>query len=290
MPPYLGDGPDSKHRHDPNLSGIKTCSTPGGNGFNEIRFNDAKGKEQLFLHAQGQKDERVNGDSLESVGHDRHLIVHANQLEHVVANKNLTVEGSQFESILSNLAQYVGGDVNLVVHGSRMDTVDGNVGFHCYGNLYETVGRKEVCVTDGDLKQDVKGRFTVGSGRSMHFCSPKKIVLESEAYITLKVGGSYIEISPEGVDIFGPEIWLNCGSADAGIGVGVGAAAAADADEAAPAAPSEADGAQTGFPSAPGAKIAPSAKPGDKPDKKEGKGGTVKHEPPPPLEGSATPK
>src|SRR5439155_5175048 len=52
MPPYLGDGPDGKHRHDPKLSGIKTCSTSGGNGFNEIRFDDTKGKEQLFLRAE----------------------------------------------------------------------------------------------------------------------------------------------------------------------------------------------------------------------------------------------
>lgn len=78
MPPYQGDGPDKHHPFDNKLSGIKTCSTPGGDGFNELRFDDTKGKEQVFLHAQSRKDERVGGDSLEDVGNDRHLIVRGN--------------------------------------------------------------------------------------------------------------------------------------------------------------------------------------------------------------------
>jgi type VI secretion system secreted protein VgrG len=282
-PPYLGDGPDPKHPHEPKLSGVKTCSTPGGNGFNEIRFDDTKGKEQLFLRAEGQKSERVNGDSFESIGHDRHLIVHANQLERVLANKNLTVEGDQFEAIKGSLAQDVRGDVHLVTHGTRVDTVDGSVGFHCYGHHYETVGKKDIYVKNGDLNIGTEGRFTVGSARSMHLNADKKIIVESASYITLKAGGSYIEISDEGVEIWGPNIWLNCGSPDPGMGVGDGAwEAPADAEEADPAAPLEADEARTGFPSAPGAKIAPSAKPGDKPDEEDAKGGVKKHEPPPP--------
>jgi len=28
MPPYLGDGPDSHHKNDPKISGIKSNSTP----------------------------------------------------------------------------------------------------------------------------------------------------------------------------------------------------------------------------------------------------------------------
>jgi uncharacterized protein involved in type VI secretion and phage assembly len=38
MPPYEGDGLDSKHKKDPNVSGIKANSSLGGTGFNEIRF------------------------------------------------------------------------------------------------------------------------------------------------------------------------------------------------------------------------------------------------------------
>ncbi len=62
MPPYLGDGLDSKHANDPNVSGIKSCSTKSGGGFNEIRFDDNKGQEQVFLHAEKDMDIRVKND------------------------------------------------------------------------------------------------------------------------------------------------------------------------------------------------------------------------------------
>ena len=77
MPPYFGDGPDSKHKKDNKVSGIKSCSTPGGGGYNEMRFDDSKGKEQIFVHAQRNADTRVLNDSMESVIHDRHLTVGA---------------------------------------------------------------------------------------------------------------------------------------------------------------------------------------------------------------------
>ena len=52
MPPY--ELPDNKTR-----SAIKTNSSPGGDGFNEIRFEDEKGKEQIFIHAERNQDIRV---------------------------------------------------------------------------------------------------------------------------------------------------------------------------------------------------------------------------------------
>src|SRR5262249_52738901 len=68
MPPYLGGGPDPRHRNDNKVSGIKTNTTPGGQGYNELRFDDTKGKEQLFLHAQRNLDVHVGGSSMTTVG------------------------------------------------------------------------------------------------------------------------------------------------------------------------------------------------------------------------------
>ena len=77
-PPYLGDSahpsPDPKHPNDPNLSGIKTNTTLGGVGFNELRFDDTKDKQQVFVHAERNMDVRVKNDSMERVIGNRHLI------------------------------------------------------------------------------------------------------------------------------------------------------------------------------------------------------------------------
>src|SRR5262249_26943922 len=102
MPPYLGNGLDLKHRNDPKVSGIKSCSTPGGEGFNEIRFDDTRGKEQLFLHAQRAMDIQVKGRQMTSVGGDKNVEVGGNYLEHVVGDRSNLVEGDSFQLALGN--------------------------------------------------------------------------------------------------------------------------------------------------------------------------------------------
>ena len=66
MPPY--DLPANKTQ-----TGIKTRSSKGGSGanFNEIRFEDKKGSEQLYIHAEKNQDIVVENDETHSVGHDR---------------------------------------------------------------------------------------------------------------------------------------------------------------------------------------------------------------------------
>ena len=41
------------------MSTIKSNSSKGGQGFNEFRFEDKKGSEQVFLHAEKDQDIRV---------------------------------------------------------------------------------------------------------------------------------------------------------------------------------------------------------------------------------------
>jgi type VI secretion system secreted protein VgrG len=94
LPPYLCDGLDRKHSNDRKVSGIKTCTTPGGNGFNELRFDDTKGKEQVFLRSQGAFDVRVNGANRTTVGGDQHLSVAGGIREAVGGDKSSKVTGN----------------------------------------------------------------------------------------------------------------------------------------------------------------------------------------------------
>ena len=57
MPPY--DLPANQTQ-----SGIKSRSTKGGaaDNFNEIRFEDKKGSEQVYLHAEKNQDIVVEND------------------------------------------------------------------------------------------------------------------------------------------------------------------------------------------------------------------------------------
>ena len=60
--------------------------THKGEGFNELRFEDEAGKEQIFIHAQMDEDIRVLNDAREWIGNERHLIVKKDQFEEVEGN------------------------------------------------------------------------------------------------------------------------------------------------------------------------------------------------------------
>jgi len=50
------------------VSTWKTASTPGGGGFNELRFDDASGREHVYLQAQKNMDRLVKQDLKDTVG------------------------------------------------------------------------------------------------------------------------------------------------------------------------------------------------------------------------------
>ncbi|NJM12159.1 MAG: type VI secretion system tip protein VgrG [Synechococcaceae cyanobacterium SM1_2_3] len=96
MPPYTLPADKTK-------STIKSLSSTGGGGFNEFRFEDKKGEEQVFLHAEKNQDIRVKNNALEWIGNERHLIVKKKQFEQVEGEKHLIIKsgdggsGDQFE-------------------------------------------------------------------------------------------------------------------------------------------------------------------------------------------------
>src|SRR4029434_2598765 len=80
-------------------SGIKSMSSKGGGGFNEIRFEDKKGSEQIFIHAEKNQDIRTKNDCMETIMHDRHLIIENDQYEKVKKDKHLQIEHDHIEKI-----------------------------------------------------------------------------------------------------------------------------------------------------------------------------------------------
>lgn len=53
---------------DKTISTLKTRSSPGGKGFNELRFEDKAGKEEVFLHAQRDLNELIRANHARQVG------------------------------------------------------------------------------------------------------------------------------------------------------------------------------------------------------------------------------
>ena len=89
MPPYKL--PDNK-----TVSTLKSRSSKGGSAstFNEIRMEDMKGTEQLFIHGQKNMDLRVKEEYREWVGKNRHIIVKEGRKELVEKDAEVQVKGN----------------------------------------------------------------------------------------------------------------------------------------------------------------------------------------------------
>ena len=81
------------------LSGLKSNSSKGGGGFNELRFEDKKGEEQVYLHAEKNIDVRVKNDRFETINNNRHLIVDKDKFEHVKNDRHETVDNHHIEKV-----------------------------------------------------------------------------------------------------------------------------------------------------------------------------------------------
>lgn len=164
MPPYKL--PDHKTR-----STIKSHSTISGGGFNEIRFEDKKGKEQIFIHAEKNEDIRVNNECMETIGASRHLIVGGNQLERVCGDKHLKVAGDQNEKVETSVSLTVGSDKD----------------------------------------QKIGSKYAVESGKEIHLKAGMKVIIEAGVQLTLKGPGGFVDIGPSGVTIQGTMVLINSG-------------------------------------------------------------------------------
>ena len=177
------------------MSTLKTLSSKGGEGFNEIRFEDKKGSEQIFVHAEKNKDERVLSDSKEWVGKDRHLIVKKKQYERVEEAKHLIVQQDRVER--------VEGDLHLKVQGNRNEKVEQTISRHAGMNLQEKVGVN----------------YAMDAGTAIHVKAGMNCVIEAGTKLSLKVGGNFVDIGAEGVSIKGTMVMINSGGV-AGVGAG----------------------------------------------------------------------
>jgi type VI secretion system secreted protein VgrG len=90
MPPY-------KLPDDKTQSGIKSRSSLQGSpeNFNEIRFEDKKGSEQVFIHAEKNQDIEVEHDETHWVGHDRTKTIDHDETHHVKHDRTRTVDNNE---------------------------------------------------------------------------------------------------------------------------------------------------------------------------------------------------
>ncbi|MBD8122559.1 type VI secretion system tip protein VgrG [Pseudomonas lutea] len=112
-------------------SGMKSRSSKGGSpaNFNEIRMEDKKGQEQLYIHAERNQDIVVEVDESHSVGHDRNksvghdetVTIGNNRLRIVKQEDILAVGQRKTDSVSQSYVIEVGENLRLVCGESILE-------------------------------------------------------------------------------------------------------------------------------------------------------------------------
>ncbi len=242
MPPYLGQGPDSKHPNDNKLTGIKSNSTLGGVGFNEWRFDDTKGKEQIFIHAERNLDMRVKNERMENVGASRHLSVGGEKREQVGKSKHVHVTEDQKTKI--------DGETHLTVGKDHVVKVQQDHHLHVAGGQLTWVEKDTHHIIGGDLVEEFqKNHAHVVTAE--YWVKGDRVVIEATTEICIMVGGNFIRIDASGIAIEGKMVNINCGNTPSSSAPASGLQCKGPKDPQAPEDPAAADNAVTGAKSAP---------------------------------------
>jgi len=220
-------------------SGIKSRSSKGGTpaNFNEIRMEDKKGEEQLFIHAEKNQDIEVENDETHWVGHDRSKTIDRDETVHVHRDRTETVDNNETITVHANRKKTVDLNETVLIGMNKSETIlmaslqnvgmgrmenvglgySLNVGMmmNTFVGLNQTtqIGKKNV-ISAGESYHLAVGGSDDGStitldGKSLKLGS-QTIELTADKEIRLTCGQSTIRITPSEIEILSPNVDINC--------------------------------------------------------------------------------
>jgi len=204
-------------------SGIRTRSTKEGGteNFNELRFDDAKGKEEIYIHAEKNLKSHVENDHQLTIEHDQRIMIENDQTltvdndrtKHVKHDETSTIDNdrrktvgkNQFEDIGVNKVikvgndhdETIGNDASIDVAGNQSENVGKNLHVKVGENLTESVGKNMTINVEKDLVETVNGKYTESVTKE-YGLKAKAIILEAEDQITFKTGSAQIVMKSNG--------------------------------------------------------------------------------------------
>lgn len=161
----------------------QTATTPGGGSTNEIRFEDRKGSEEIFINASKDMNVVIGDNKQEKVG--------VNHTHDVGSNLETQVGGKLKASVTSSQSVTIGASETLDVSADRVVTVGGS-------ESASIGGSRSVTVSSG-AKLEAKGGRTLTVGGSMLSASGLGVSRAALGSMSVTVGGSWITAAATGL-------------------------------------------------------------------------------------------
>ena len=204
-------------------SGIRTRSYPNGgsDNFHELRFEDRKGSEEIYLQSEKDWNILVKNDKGQTVGRDESLTVGnnrtkivgvdqmvqvgANHTESIGANKSISVGSNKTETVNINSAETVGLAKELTVGGLYQVSVGGAMNETVIGAKAEEVGITKAVLVGAHMTEKVVGNRSLTVGQNLAATvtqkttlKAKSILFEADDEIVFKTGSSTISLKSNG--------------------------------------------------------------------------------------------
>ena len=187
---------------------FKSRSTPDDNeGHNEWRFEDKKGKEQIYIHAQKNMDVRIRNNLKETNYGNRHERIGWKTTEGSGGSHFVTVRKDENIHIEENQYETVEKDANHAVVGELLQNFQKSQKVKI-GEQYVLTASEGLIQTSSGLS--LSGASISAKGTSNVSLSGRQVILEGSS-ICLKSGGNFISIGPTGVQIKGTLVAINSG-------------------------------------------------------------------------------
>ena len=138
---------------------LRTCSTQGGEGANELYLEDRRGEELIYLRAQRDLEQQVGHDSRLEVAGERREVIHGLSTAHLASEEH----------------RHITGDRRIVLKASD------------YLNV------------QGDSRTHVGQTLILEAGQQFYLKSGASLVIDAGAQLSLKAGGEHLVIQAGGI-------------------------------------------------------------------------------------------
>ncbi|MFZ6184211.1 type VI secretion system Vgr family protein [Nannocystis pusilla] len=223
---------------DKTRSTFKTESTPGGGGSNELRFEDAKGREEIYIHGQRDWNVIIENDHGEQIGHDASLTIgndhsesvgrdHSDSVGH---DRTIQVGNDHTETIAGNMSLAVGAHQSTVIGAAKSEavtlasalTIGAGYQVSVGGAMNETVGLAKAeqvglvksVVVGGDSSEQIGGGKSVQAAENITASAGHNLALGAGRHVNVTAGQSLnVSVGKQASVVVADKLTFQCGGA-----------------------------------------------------------------------------
>lgn len=180
------------------LSTMKT-QTVGGQGYNEWRFEDQAGKEEIFVH--GQKDWRIliEHDKDQRIGLNKNLKVGRHHTIQIGQNKTETIGQNETSQIQKDRSQSVGMNEQRTIGILRDQKIGSDDVLSIGANHRIAVGHDYHLRVSDAQEESIGKRYNLEAEKCIHYASlSDHLGVEAKTSIRFACGGASLELKADG--------------------------------------------------------------------------------------------